>query len=843
MLIRVSGGSGGIVEYLARGKKSGRDYDRDELDQRMALSGALSQLESVLNSFDVEEQHQKYLHITLSFKEPHISESDLMAIDKQFHDFIFSASIDGEFYYYSEAHLPRLKALPDKRGNEYERFPHIHVIIPEYNLFTGKKDNPVFRINNITKYIDAFQEKINADFNLSSPKDNLRDIQTGREAIIDRYQIHADIPVKEIKNRIYDFIQTQPQITSVEELAVAIRPLGVSAKVRDSKSFGGKYINFAFDDSGKRKAINLKDPVFLDAYLSSRDKNTAKVFLGEKVPEALLSEWQDWAALEARFVGIAAAKERKAYYALNDSGKREWLNVRWQAHQKVIAELTAEPEPLAERPQQIAAMQQMTAEIPSIFAEPAIVLREFDDIPHVDDLPHLDDIRHLDEIPHIDDYLDDIEGVYAESEREFRYSRTRARDTAITQGSAEHAVYGLHSSGSDGGQRQGELVTLTDLLQTDQFNGLERNQETKYTDVYLVSDQRRAVRADGSADAVIARAESASWTNKINHIDGRVLLDYLSYHYHLNTREISVELNKDGYDRLVVAMPSTASSKPVIRRLSAADMLTKYMHLSWPDAKRVLDSVLEQQERGGYRQQAMTSKVMWRRFHQHEAQLPGLSGVHHDYRQSRNQIKARWRWEYDHSQTAAQNAAKRHLYRQQRTAELEQAKSDWQEAQVYYRMRPHERYLKYLQEEANAGNNMALGELQRIYPKDDKRPYDALTIELRNPRQTLSAFKPFDLGYQISVQKNGTIEYRDEQSQTVIIDRYQSISVRERTTEVITKALEMAKARYGVNGFEIRNARQSDIAAIQAAVNRTRAEVTLIGAKTARPRNNTHERD
>ena len=831
------------MEYLARGKKSGRDYDRDELDQRMALSGALSQLESVLNSFDVEEQHQKYLHITLSFKEPHISESDLMAIDKQFHDFIFSASIDGEFYYYSEAHLPRLKALPDKRGNEYERFPHIHVIIPEYNLFTGKKDNPVFRINNITKYIDAFQEKINADFNLSSPKDNLRDIQTGREAIIDRYQIHADIPVKEIKNRIYDFIQTQPQITSVEELAVAIRPLGVSAKVRDSKSFGGKYINFAFDDSGKRKAINLKDPVFLDAYLSSRDKNTAKVFLGEKVPEALLSEWQDWAALEARFVGIAAAKERKAYYALNDSGKREWLNVRWQAHQKVIAELTAEPEPLAERPQQIAAMQQMTAEIPSIFAEPAIVLREFDDIPHVDDLPHLDDIRHLDEIPHIDDYLDDIEGVYAESEREFRYSRTRARDTAITQGSAEHAVYGLHSSGSDGGQRQGELVTLTDLLQTDQFNGLERNQETKYTDVYLVSDQRRAVRADGSADAVIARAESASWTNKINHIDGRVLLDYLSYHYHLNTREISVELNKDGYDRLVVAMPSTASSKPVIRRLSAADMLTKYMHLSWPDAKRVLDSVLEQQERGGYRQQAMTSKVMWRRFHQHEAQLPGLSGVHHDYRQSRNQIKARWRWEYDHSQTAAQNAAKRHLYRQQRTAELEQAKSDWQEAQVYYRMRPHERYLKYLQEEANAGNNMALGELQRIYPKDDKRPYDALTIELRNPRQTLSAFKPFDLGYQISVQKNGTIEYRDEQSQTVIIDRYQSISVRERTTEVITKAFEMAKARYGVNGFEIRNARQSDIAAIQAAVNRTRAEVTLIGAKTARPRNNTHERD
>lgn len=822
MLIRISGGSGGIVEYLARGKKSGRDYDRDELDQRIALSGSLPQLESVLNSFDTEQQYQKYLHITLSFKEPHISESDLLAIDKQFHDFIFSACVDGEFHYYSEAHLPRLKALPDKRGNEYERFPHIHVIIPEYNLITGERDNPVFRINNITKYIDAFQEKINTDFKFASPKDNLRDIQTGRESIIDRYQIHADMPVKEIKNRIYDFIQAQPQITSVEELAAVIRALGVSATVRDSKSFGGKYINFAFDDSGKRKAINLKDPVFLDAYLSTRDAESAKAFLGDKAPEKLLVDWHGWAALEARFVGVAAPKIRQAYYALDDTGKQEWLNVRWQAHQKTIADLTPEPEPL-------------TAEIPSIFAEPAIALREFDDIPHLDDLPHLDDIRHLDEIPHIDDYLDfEIEG-YAKPARERKQQRAGAGDgTAISAGSTEYTVHELRSSSGHGSQRQGELATLTDLLQTDQFNGLERNQETEYTDVYLVSDQRRAVRS-GSTDAVIARSESASWTDKINHIDGRVLLDYLSYHYHLNTREISVERNKDGYDRMVVTMPSVAASKSATRRLSAADMLTKYMHLSWPEAKRVLDSVLEQQDRGGYRQQAMTSKAMWQRFQNYEAQLPGLATVHHEYRQRRNAIKARWRWEYDHSQTAAQNAVKRRLYQQQRKAEYQQAKSDWQEAQVYYRMRPHERYLKYLQEEANAGNNMALGELQRIYPtEDDKRSYNALTIELRNPRQALPAFKPFDLGYQVKVQKNGMIEYRDEQAQTVILDCYQSIQVKVRTEDVIAQALEIAKARYGVNGFEIRNAKQSDLAAIQAAANRTGVDITLIASQPAK---------
>lgn len=54
MIIRFRGASHGVVTYLRDGKKSGRYYSRDELDQRVQLCGNLTELDTVLNSFDRE---------------------------------------------------------------------------------------------------------------------------------------------------------------------------------------------------------------------------------------------------------------------------------------------------------------------------------------------------------------------------------------------------------------------------------------------------------------------------------------------------------------------------------------------------------------------------------------------------------------------------------------------------------------------------------------------------------------------------------------------------------------------------------------------------------------------
>ncbi|WP_072281332.1 hypothetical protein [Rappaport israeli] len=276
MIIRVKGGKGGIVDYLEKGRKSDRELSRDELDQRVPLSGEIQQLSGVLGCFNPQDSAQKYLHITLSFKEAFVEEEDLQAIDREFREFIFSACAEDEFYYYSEAHLPKIKYELDKKGIEHQRFPHIHVVIPEYNIATGKRENPLGKITLIHPYLTAFQEHINERFDLQSPKDNRRQLTSGAEEVINRYKIQSDMPINKIKRRLFEFVQSHPEISNVEELAASIRAFGVGVKVRDSKKFGAKYINFSFDVEGKRKAINLKDGVFLDAYLARRNLELAQ---------------------------------------------------------------------------------------------------------------------------------------------------------------------------------------------------------------------------------------------------------------------------------------------------------------------------------------------------------------------------------------------------------------------------------------------------------------------------------------------------------------------------------------------------------------------------------------
>ena len=94
------------------------------------------------------------------------------------------------------------------------------------------------------------------------------------------------------------------------------------------------------------------------------------------------------------------------------------------------------------------------------------------------------------------------------------------------------------------------------------------------------------------------------------------------------------------------------------------------------------------------------------------------------------------------------------------------------------------------------------------------------------------------MGYQIKIKRNGTVEYQNSQSEAVIVDTYNSIKVKDRSAEVIANALQLAKLRYGVNGFEIRNAREEDIAAIKAAVQRTQTQVRVVST----PKNTNPER-
>ena len=106
MLIRVRGGNAGVFRYLRDGIKSGRKWTRDQLDERVVLAGDMGLAESVVNA--MSNDGERYLHITLAFKEDHLPLDMLHAITEEFQHFCMTAFRVDEYAFYAEAHLPRI---------------------------------------------------------------------------------------------------------------------------------------------------------------------------------------------------------------------------------------------------------------------------------------------------------------------------------------------------------------------------------------------------------------------------------------------------------------------------------------------------------------------------------------------------------------------------------------------------------------------------------------------------------------------------------------------------------------------------------------------------------------
>ncbi|KAG1094456.1 hypothetical protein G6F63_012992 [Rhizopus arrhizus] len=137
----------------------------------------------------MDKTGERYLHITLAFKEDEISREKLQEITDEFKQFAMTAYEGDEYNFYAEAHLPKLKTYTNqKTGELVERKPHIHIVVPEYNLLSQRNLNPFGKVDQQTKFLEAFQEHINAKYGLASPKDNRRIEFTDESAIISRYK-------------------------------------------------------------------------------------------------------------------------------------------------------------------------------------------------------------------------------------------------------------------------------------------------------------------------------------------------------------------------------------------------------------------------------------------------------------------------------------------------------------------------------------------------------------------------------------------------------------------------------------------------------------------------------
>lgn len=210
MLIRVSGGNGGVAEYLRMGRKAGRKATRNELDRRVVLQGNLSATDRLIRS--MKFKGERFLHFTLGFKEDAMLPELLRKISERFRSFLMAAFDDDEYCYYAEAHLPRIKSYINQVDGEYvQRKPHIHVVVPCVNLISGQRLDPLGRVRHTERYYDAFQEAINCEFGLVSPKQSHSVSLAGGSVTISRLtgDVFVGSTSRQLKSRVLQLVMDE----------------------------------------------------------------------------------------------------------------------------------------------------------------------------------------------------------------------------------------------------------------------------------------------------------------------------------------------------------------------------------------------------------------------------------------------------------------------------------------------------------------------------------------------------------------------------------------------------------------------------------------------------------
>lgn len=348
MLIRVGGGLKGIAQYLKTGQKKGRNKTRDELDERLVLLGDLDAMNEAITA--LAKRGEKYLHVTLSFGEDFIDAGVLREITQEFQRFIKAAFRDDELMCYAEAHVPRIKSLAmEGTESKVDRFVHIHFIIPKLNLLTHGTADPLGRVSRQIPYLNAFQERMNAIYGLTSPKENRRtEFETGSTIVARHHETRDDQdefsgPNRDLKGQILKAI-LEKDISSSSELKRYLETLG-EVKVRNAGQFDA-YFNCK--PLGNAKGVNLKEVMFSDDFLclspeakASRLKAAPRAhqFLvaGKPQPvdathERLLEEWYQMRSKEVKYLDSGRKAEWSAYGSMNREKKMDYIKGLEQKH-------------------------------------------------------------------------------------------------------------------------------------------------------------------------------------------------------------------------------------------------------------------------------------------------------------------------------------------------------------------------------------------------------------------------------------------------------------------------------------------------------------------------------
>lgn len=747
MLIRIGGGIDGIKEYLEEGKKEGREQTRDELDERLILEGDLEFTDNVIQSIDADRE--RYLHITLAFKEDEVSLETMREICADFRQFAMAASREDEYNFYAEAHYPKIKSyIHAKTGELVERKPHIHIVIPRANLLTGKDLNPFDLVERQTKWLSAFQEHINNKHGLASPQDNRRFSFTGESEIIARYK--GDLfegNNHDLRGQILADVLDRG-ITRYEDFRTLLEEFG-AVRIRN-EGRTGEYLNVK--PAGAKKGVNLKDAVFSREFIEkpTEEKHhllTAEIqrkyeTAGRQRPtdaELLdtLQEWREVRSQEIKYLHTDSKFYKQTYLPADDDTKRQ-----------LLAKLAAD------------------------------FYRKHGDPHHGRPVPK----------PHAAEIGRNPPPV----------ARGRLRSLS------ELGV--VRHEGPEQG-RPGEVLLPGNVPgqlehdRADDHHPLRRSPTRPRGGNDSVTGQLAAELEEGKARR--QSGELAEFAEIRRNLDARRLLDYLSKTHGLMPEKYEVTKGKDGGDRIKCGR----------HNLNVSDFLTREMRLSFAEAAPILRGCYAAQLGHVPHQPRNNRPALWGDYQawrqiRTERRATDWERQRESEKDRRAELKRRFyadkgRLQGDRSLSAAERKAALSLARMQRIEaekELRQAiKAERDALRVKYQGKPAELYRDFLAETVEgqgANAEKALAELRRLNPDEaEKKAEDVPHIKPAAPAP-VAELEPIDRALSYRVARNGDVTYQVN-GQDALTDEGRKVRVLRQDQDTIETGLRLAVMKFG----------------------------------------------
>lgn len=755
MIIRVRGHNSGFAEYLRTGKKEGSSLHRDELDKRIILHGDLDITDNIVNAMP-DNGDDRYLHITLSFKENHISDEQIKTVLDEFRTQLFNAYDEREYAFYAEAHLPKIKRiLNESTGDMEERKPHIHIIIPKINMCDGSYLSPVGYYPHNERYVEAIQESINTKHGLQSPRDNRRIDITEISDFISRYK--GDVfksDSKGIKQELLSTILTDDNIT----YDTFIRKLKKQGVVKKRKGASGEYLNFK--KNGSPKGVNLKEfffgPEFINLsksdklnYLYSQD--AARTDDRKKQDEAndnvALDHWLKFRSYEIKYIH-PNSKEFKNYKRMDDQSKLCFLDRLIQSNKNKLHKASYKTTSLS--------LSEIVAK--QLKEKHSVRRNQTHKEPRFSQDAGRGNVRIYDQRGQV------ISGY---TMRELHCSPL---DVVIYK---EASLF-LQSDTQQSMDVSGERVSPTMRFSVDRVDDRDAGgksiinlwkQSCEYSfDELSVKIIPRA--ADNVVESLreniidsamtITEMDKEKWKLIHRHINVQSFLRALEHTHGLSSDKYSVSKAKDGADRIRCGN----------RNYSVTDFLTKELNFSWPEAgEYILSEFSRQQSKGDLHLQVTPALDYWAEFRSWKLepdnsykqlwadlkskQRATRLNFHKGYRERVRKIRL------NNPDVRGRNAGLARLKIEKMAAqevlehELETERQTFRNSMV-----TRNRYIDFLQKRSNGGDSAALHELRRYTQTDQFVVPDNCFMQ-----QNLQAASILYSDITFRVRNNGNVSY------------------------------------------------------------------------------------